>query len=1031
MFDAYDRIQEEYLGDIDSRGILLRHKKTGARVALLSNDDNNKVFNIAFRTPPADSTGAAHIIEHSVLCGSEKYPLKDPFLELAKGSLNTFLNAMTFPDKTMYPVASCNDRDFRILMDVYLDAVFHPMIYHNENIFRKEGWHYALEDPEGELTCNGVVLNEMKGAFSEAEEVLDRNIFSSLFPDTPYGVESGGDPEHIPDLTYERFLDFHRSYYHPSNSYLYLYGNMDMDQTLDRIDREYLCKFDRRPVNSAIAFQKPFEAQRKVTMPYPVLEDEPLEDNTFLTVSYVVDNGRDVLTDIAFNVLDYVLLNSSGAVLKQALLDAGAGKSISGGYSDGILQPFFSIESKYANEEDLEKFLNTVDQTLRDLVKNGIDEASLRAALHYYEFRYREADYASYPKGLIYGMSLFDTWLYDDDRCFDNLKQLAVYDELRARIGTGYFEGLIERAFLNNPHSSVVILRPDRHMAARREEQEAARLAAFLRSLTDAQREELVRQTAELKRYQTAKDTPEDIAKLPVLRREDIDRKPPFEIRNREISTNGTLILEHDYATRGIAYLDLMFDLSQCPEELLPHMSFLKSVLAKVDTKSHSYRALSDEIDSCTGGLEPAVKTFETPEGFRAFFVIRTKYLYREEETAFRLIREILTSSDFSDRKRLHEITAALKAQMQTSLAAWGNVTASERALASVSSSAGWMEKTGGIDYYRFIENLYTEDDPRGNRLEEIFSRLCGIIFRPENLTVSVTAEEEGLRHLRERVEELKQSLVWENGVRDAGKSAPGAGGDRTGEEGAIPETGRDRADAAGDVSEAGRDRADAIGDVSEAGKDRADAAVKPAETFRWRERSRKEAFKTSGQVQFVATAGNFRAKGFEYTGALRVLKVLLNYEYLWTNLRELGGAYGCMSAFRRNGECYLVSFRDPHLAATLEVFARLPEFLKNFTADARTMTQYVIGAIGELDTPMTARMLGNTALALYFGKISPEDLQKERDEVLSVNPEDIRKLADLVGSALDGEHLCVLGSGSAIEKHAGLFDKIEALVTA
>ena len=351
---AYELIKETTLGDIHSKGYLLCHKKSGARVMLIENDDENKVFNIAFRTPPEDSTGVAHILEHSVLCGSKHFPLKDPFVELVKGSLNTFLNAMTFPDKTMYPVASCNDQDFQNLMHVYLDAVFFPNIYEKEEIFWQEGWSYQLEAEDQPLTYNGVVYNEMKGVFSSADELLERQAMNVLFPDTPYGVESGGDPQYIPDLTYEQFLDFHRKYYHPSNSYIYLYGKMDMEEKLQFIDREYLSAFDAKEIHSEISLQKAFEKRKDIEFFYPILENESLSENTYLSFHAVIGNSLDTELSVAFQVLDYALLSAPGAPLKQALLDAGIGKDVYGSYDDGIYQPTFTLVAKNANKEDKE-----------------------------------------------------------------------------------------------------------------------------------------------------------------------------------------------------------------------------------------------------------------------------------------------------------------------------------------------------------------------------------------------------------------------------------------------------------------------------------------------------------------------------------------------------------------------------------------------------------------------------------------------------------------------------------------------------
>ena len=442
--DAYEVMLQKELKDLQSEGILLKHKKSGARILLVSNDDENKVFTIGFRTPVDNSTGVPHIIEQTVLCGSDKFPAKDPFVELVKGSLNTFLNAMTYPDKTVYPVASCNDKDFQNLMDVYMDAVFHPNIYKHEEIFRQEGWSYHLDEEDGELTYNGVVYNEMKGAFSSPDGVLDRMILNSLFPDTTYANESGGDPDVIPELSYEDYLEFHRTYYHPSNSYIYLYGNMDMEEKLKWLDKEYLCKYDTKEVHSEIGFQQPFDKMHEIFAKYSISTSESEEDNTYLAYNKVVGTSLDKELCLAFDILDYALLSAPGAPLKKALMDAGIGNDISGSYDSSTYQPIFSIVAKNANAEQKEAFVEVIESTLRGIVENGIDKKALEAGINYNEFRYREADFGGYPKGLIYGLQMFDSWLYDEMQPFMHVESLETFSFLKEQINGRYFENLIE-----------------------------------------------------------------------------------------------------------------------------------------------------------------------------------------------------------------------------------------------------------------------------------------------------------------------------------------------------------------------------------------------------------------------------------------------------------------------------------------------------------------------------------------------------------------------------------------------------------
>ena len=966
--EEYQVLQREKIEDIQSEGWLLRHKKSGARVLLLENQDENKVFHITFRTPPEDSTGVAHILEHSVLCGSRKFPLKDPFVELVKGSLNTFLNAMTYPDKTMYPVASCNDQDFQNLMHVYLDAVFYPNIYSQEEIFRQEGWSYQLESLEEPLKYNGVVYNEMKGVFSSAEELLNRKVFDTLFPDNAYGVESGGDPECIPQLTYEQFLDFHRTYYHPSNSYIYLYGNMDMEEKLRWMDEQYLSHFSLQPVDSAIRPQEPFGQMANLTLEYPVGEQESEEENTYLSWSAVVGDGLDVEQGLAFQVLEYALLDAPGAPLKQALLDAGLGKDVIGSYEDGIYQPFFSVMAKNARTEDRERFCQVIHDTLEELAQKGIGKKALLAGINYFEFRFREADYSSYPKGLMYGIDVMDSWLYDEEAPFSYLKQLAHYESLKEKAQGDYFQQLIRERLLNNPHSALVTAVPRRGLAAEQEKKLAEELAQKKASMSQEELQELVRKTAALKEYQEREDSPEAVASIPRLSREDIGRET-LQLYNQERQEEGTLVLFHELYTSGISYVTLLFDTSRVPDELIPYLGLLRAVLGYVNTEHYSYDQLFHEINGNSGGIYCGLHTYEQEDDQRdccRMFGVKAKCLYSQLEFVFRMIREIITTSKVRDEKRMREILARQRSRLEASLPGSGHVTAVYRSSAYFSPSASFQDRTSGIGYYWTVAELEQNFD---QRKEEIFSsleRLMKLIFRPENLMVSYTSDREGYAPLPEQIGLLKGEL-WGEPAEEGG--------------------------------------------------------------FSFRPEKKNEGFKTAGQVQYVAASGNFRQAGFAYTGALRILKVIFNYEYLWTNIRVKGGAYGCMSGFKRNGDSYLVSYRDPNLRKTLETFRGAAGYLRSFEADEEEMTKYIIGTISEMDVPLTPSGKGGASLNAYMCRVSREQLQRERDQVLSATAKDIRALADYIEAIVSQENICVVGSENAIDAEAGLFGQVEALI--
>ena len=966
---AYDIIKEENLKDIRSKGWLLRHKKTGARVMLIENDDENKVFNIAFRTPPKNSTGVAHILEHSVLCGSKEFPLKDPFVELVKGSLNTFLNAMTYPDKTCYPVASCNDQDFQNLMHVYLDAVFYPNIYQKEEIFRQEGWSYQLEKPEGPLKYNGVVYNEMKGAFSSPDEVLEREIMNSLFPDTPYGCESGGDPDHIPELSYEEFLEFHKTYYHPSNSYIYLYGNMDMAEKLEFLDEHYLSAFEKLEIDSSIPMQPAFEKRRDLTMEYPISESENSEGNSYLAYSTVVGEAADTLTAVAFEVLDYALLSAPGAPLKQALLDAGIGMDVYGSYDDGIRQPYFDVIAKGTDPDKKDRFLEIIQSTLTNIVKNGVNKKTLQAGINYMEFRYREADFSSWPKGLMYGLDIFGSWLYSDEKAFSHVQILPVFEKLKSLLNQGYFEELIQKYLLDNPHGSVITLVPSKGLAARREQALAEKLQKQLEGMTEEERNGLVEKTKSLVAYQESEEEPGSEKCIPMLKREDI-KKEAAGFTNQELDVDGSLFLYHEVPTNGIAYLDLMFDLKKLSPEKVPYVGLLKSVLGYVDTEHYSYGELSDEINAQTGGIASGVEIFDRVDSideYKAAFSVTGKAMYSNIDVLFRMIREILNTSKLSDTKRLYEIIARVKSRAQANLVSAGHCTAVLRGASYSSPMAAFQDAMSGVAYYQFIENLEKEFDSRKEELVHILKELMVEILRPEYLCVSYTGERETLDEVMGQVKALKMTLHTEP----------------------------------------------------------VKTSSEPMHCVK-----KNEGFTTSGQVQYVARTGNFRKKGYEYTGALDILKVALSYDYLWMNLRVKGGAYGCMSGFKRSGESYFVSYRDPHLKRTFEIYEGIPEYVRTFQADEREMTKYIIGTISGKDIPRTPKMQGSISKTAYFCGVSEEMVQKERDQILNAQAEDIHALAPIIEAILSDDALCVVGSETAIEKEQEIFGETKPLIS-
>ena len=958
--EAYEIIDSHEMPDLGSDGALLRHKKSGARIAIISNEDENKVFYIGFRTPVSDSTGVPHIIEHSVLCGSDKFPAKDPFVELVKGSLNTFLNAMTYADKTVYPVASCNDKDFQNLMDVYLDAVFHPNIYVHPEIFKQEGWHYELESEEEELKINGVVYNEMKGAFSSPEGVLDRVILNSLFPDTSYANESGGDPEVIPTLTYEAFLDFHKKYYHPSNSYIYLYGNMNVEEKLQWLDEAYLGHYESAPVDSEIHKQEAFPSVREVERPYHLAAEEEENNQTYLSYNLVVGTSTDEKLYAAFDILDYALLNMPGAPLKKALLDAGIGKDIMGGYDGGTYQPIFSVIAKNAEKEDKERFVEIIRETLKKQVADGIDKKALLAGLNSSEFRFREADFGTYPKGLIYGLQAFDSWLYDETKPFLHLEALGTYCFLREQIDTDYFEKLVQTYLLDNTHASLVLVVPQKGLNEKNEEALAKKLSQYKDSLTAEEKHSLVEETKALKHYQEEPTPQEDLEKIPMLSRADIKKEAePFQ--NELLSWEDRTVLYHEFFTNGICYESLLFDVGDVKEEDLPYLGILKSCLGYMDTKSYSYSELANEINLYTGGIAPSMNVIpmEGKDDYRFLLGCKGKALTENISQMESLTKEILLTTKFDDEKRLKEILSETKSKMQMVLTQAGHQAASMRGLSYFSKTEYVKDRTTGIAFYdvvvRLEENFEKEKDSLIRKLQEL-SKKC---FVRERLTVSVTCEKKDLEKVKEETQTLLLALPM--GEKAAGNAA-------------------------------------------------------------YTICKKNEGFKAPSMVQYVARTGNFLKHGLSYHGALKILKVILNYDYLWINLRVKGGAYGCMSNFLRNGDSTFVSYRDPNLAGTNEIYKGIPAYLSAFSAGERDMTKYIIGTISGLDTPLNPDAKGSRSAHAYFSGVTYEMIQKERDEILNATKEDIRRLAPLMEAVLSDDCICVIGSESEVAKEKELF---------
>jgi len=966
LLHGFELQEKGEVKEINSIGYLYMHKKSGAKLYYLENDDRNKVFSISFRTPPQDSTGLPHILEHAVLCGSRKFKAKDPFIELAKGSLNTFLNAMTFSDKTMYPIASQNPQDFKNLMDVYLDAVFYPNIYNDPDILRQEGWYHELENPGDDIKYNGVVYNEMKGAFSSPDQLLFRKIQEHLFPDNIYGNESGGDPDEIPDLTYDKFIEFHKKYYHPSNSYIYLYGDGDMEEHLRFINEEYLNKFEAKEIDSGIPLHPPFKEPKVVTEKYPIGEGEAEKNKTYLTLNYAVGDSRDPEFYLAFDILNHMLLDSPAAPLKKALLEADIGEDVLSSYDESLLQHNFSVIVKGANPKDVKRFQNVIYETLEKIVHEGIDKRLIEASINSTEFELREADYGRYPKGLIYGIKTMDTWLYDKHPSI-HLEYGHVFGKIRQALTSDYFEQLIEKHLMNNPHQLLLSLEPEKGLTKKRDNEVKKELQDFKKSLTKEELDNLVQATKKLKKKQATPDSKESLESIPQLSRADIEdrtKKLPQEIRE----LFGSKVLYSEIYTNKILYTDLAFDLRVVPQELIPYASLLSKLLGRIGTERFTYEELSNEIDIYTGGISFTIENFMDRKKNGDYYpklIMQGSALRDKSQQLFSLMGEILRHSNFDNRRRIRDLIREMKSRLEMVIQSEAHMIAVRHLGSHYSQAEMFLEQCSGVTFYKFIRDI---DRRLEEDFEEIIERLeevSRLVFNKENGVFVVTGDHEDYRAFE------KDAFILEDKLEEQ----------------------------------------------------------KPVlHQYDFQLKLNNMGIATSSKVQYVAKGYNFIDLGYEYTGHLQVLKTIISLNYLWNKVRIEGGAYGAMTNFGRNGNMFFTSYRDPHLKRTIDVYSKAEDYVRNFEADEREMTKYILGTISKIDVPMTPSAMGEKAATYYFSNITHEDLQKERMEIISTTAKDIKDQADLIRDVMAANYLCVVGNEDKLKENRHLFNEIDEI---
>lgn len=955
-----NRSQE--VSELKATAHIFEHQKSGAELMYLECDDSNKVFCATFMTLPEDSTGCPHILEHSVLNGSRNFPSKNTFNELLKGSLHTFINAMTGADMTFYPIASTNQKDFQNLMRTYLDAVFFPNVRTDKRIFLQEGWHYELESPEAELGIRGVVYNEMKGAYSNPERSLGYANEQAQFPDSPYGYESGGDPEVIPQLSYENFIAFLDKYYHPTNCKLFLYGDLNLEESLALIDNEYLSQFDKAPACELPALQKPFEQTKRVHKYYPIDQDRSTEGLWYLSLNFTFGHISDYYKTYAFAMLADFLLNSSASSLKILIQNSGLAEESSCYVATTCLQPTMSMTFKHVKQENLEKLEALVRGELKRLATEGFDKKLLEASIAHLEFYLREAQ-SRMPKGLIHQWAMAESWQMG----FDPIKAIA-FEALLVEIKRGltepYYEQLVQEALLDNTHSSVVVLEPKPGMNIELEAKLKQELADYKAGLSSTELQELVKQTADLLAYQNTPDKLEDLQKIPVLSLSDIDPKQEEIPREIQFKDNYRL-LRHPQPTNGIAYLKLYFDLSHASEEDLPWLKLYTSLMGLLDTENHGFADLSNEIDIHTGDINLALSflsDYNDPDLIHKKMVLSGKAVKNRYSRLLELMSEYARRPIFTDIPRIKTLIRQNKVNWESYILQAGMNVASTRMLMPLSQLHHFVDLTSGLSYFHFLCDLEKDLDARMPEIVKNMQTIKDAYFTRRDLLISLTADEDILDSLVSPLDSFSSDIPL-----------------------LEPEQ----------------------LELVFVGKEVNEAIVAPV------------------KVQYVAKGGNFFRKGFSFTGKLWVLRNLLHNDFLYKEIRMKGGAYGFTCSFTTAGHQYFASYQDPNLVETLDVYDRVADYLRNYEGSEDEILRCIIGTIAALDHPLSPELKGNRSTEDYITGFSHADRQQIRTEILDTKPEDIRSFAPMIESLMEKNHFAVFGSEQKIADNKAIFDVI------
>ncbi|ARC86454.1 peptidase M16 inactive domain protein [Clostridium argentinense CDC 2741] len=971
MYHGFKLLEQEKIDEIQSVARVFEHVKTGARLLHLENEDDNKLFSIGFRTTPTDSTGVAHILEHSVLCGSRKFKTKDPFADIAKSSLNTFLNAMTYTDKTIYPVSSRNHKDFMNLMDVYLDAVLYPRIYEKHDILRQEGWRYEVDPKTNKLSYKGVVYSEMQGALSSPEQVICSDIYSSLFPNTTYAFVSGGDPEEIPNLTQKDFEKFHSKFYHPSNSYIFLYGDQNLEQCLKFINEEYLNDFDRIEIPSHIENVEAFKSMVEKASQYSISEDEEEKNKAFLALSFAFEETSNAKAYLTNEILYNMLIESSASPIKEALLKAGIGEciiTIDEMNMDPTKQMLFPIVVKNADSSMKDKFKEIVLRTLKELVKNDIDENQLQAAINTVEFNLREADpWRIANKGIQYNEKVLNSWIYDGNP-LAHLKYEKSLNDIKEAIKDRYFENFIEKNMVKNSHCSLVVLNPKKGLENEKNKALEEKLEKYGVSLSEEDLQKLIDRNKKLQEAQVKVDTEEEKKTIPKLPMEEIDKKAE-QIPQEVIKEQGITILKHHINTNKIAYINLLFDGKIIEEEYIPYLGLLGDILGELDTERKTYSELITEVYKNTGGITFKNEIYTEKNNDRVYhpkFTIKSKVISDNIPKLLELINEIITTTKFDDMNRIKQVIQEIKSKLQMRIINAGHEIAMNKAFSKFSYAQEYKNRINGASYYEFICNLEKNFEDNSDEIKNNLMKVYETIFNKNNLIVSIVGEETESQKLLSSI-----NIILDN-IKDSICEVP---------------------------------------------------------KFEYKQANDVEGLITASNVQYVVKGFNFAKLDYRYSGKMKVLQNILESEYLYPRVRLQGGAYGCYIDMSNDGNLAFFSYRDPNLARTIDVYNETYKFLEDVDFSKEDMENFIIGTVGRVYKPLTPDKKGEKAVGDYICNITYEDIQRERDEILNTTIEDIKSYAKMIKSGMDEHYCCVVGNEGKIKENEAIFNKISKLL--